>query len=190
MSEWDAFVFCTCFQDGLTTEPPYPRSDLTINRFGVVTLADSTDHTKDPETLMDWRQGWGGFDLPFDEPNPPCVHEYMKLVSVSPFYTPANWPDTDPHEFQGWLNDSECPVLSEVLYRRQFPDYPSGGIWVVGKEVGAALAELVRFVPRVRRGLRTEDAYFLENLQTLLEASVQTGNPIICHYNGIADDGW
>jgi hypothetical protein len=58
VSDWQAHVHCTCFQDGLTTEPPRPRSQLVINRFGVVTIIGSTDHSEDPEDLSAWRCGY------------------------------------------------------------------------------------------------------------------------------------
>lgn len=31
---------------------------------------------------------------------------------------------------------------------------------------------------------------FVEQLDQLLQASSETGNPIILHYNGIGDDAW
>lgn len=51
MSEWHAHVYCSCFQRGLTIEPPYPRFELTVNRFGVVTLVNSSNHAEDLDPL-------------------------------------------------------------------------------------------------------------------------------------------
>jgi len=189
MSEWDAHVHCTCFQDGLTTEPPYPRSELTVNRFGVVTLAGSTDHAEDPDDLWNWRFGYSGdgCDAPF-----PCSHDGMKLVSVSPFYTQANWRRMDPvyPQLESILGASDCPVLNEVFHRQNAYDYPSGGIWVLAEEGARVLTELLGLLPHLPADLAPGDAHFIRHFRALLEASVETGNPIICHNNGVGDGAW
>ena len=127
MSEWDAHVYCTCFRDGLTSDPPYPRSDLTVNRFGVVTLTGSNDHAEDPEKLWCWRVGMtedGG------EAPSPCAHRDMKVVDAI-FYWPGSRSYTDRYPvFESCLADARLPVLAELIYRQQADDYPSGGIWV------------------------------------------------------------
>lgn len=197
MSEWDAQVYCTCFQDRLLEiEPPYPRSQLTVNRFGIVTLVGSTNHADDPDDLWDWRCGWSGEDDDRDESRcSPCSHDWMRLVSASPFYTPASWqrrrmnPEVAYEQLEGTLyaHKDESPVLSDVLYRDEEHDYPSGGVWVVSSEAGLALDELLRLIPLLPTPLNKADDYFVTNLRALLEASVKTGNPIICHYNGIID---
>lgn len=74
MSEWQAHVYCTCFRDGAVQDLPHPRSALTVNRFGVVTLVDSTDHASDPDDLWTWRMRFAE-----DEQGgqPPCAHDQM-----------------------------------------------------------------------------------------------------------------
>lgn len=187
MSEWDAHVFCTCFRDGLTSEPPYPRSDLTVNRFGVVTLAGSKDHAEDPEDLWCWRVG---MTEDGDKAPPPCAHTDMKIVDTV-FYWPGSRSYTARHPvFESSLADNRLPVLTELIYRQQADDYPSGGIWTSAGEAVEALAELRVLTPRLPAGLPTGDAYFARTLADLLTASVETGNPIILHYNGLIDGAW
>lgn len=189
MSEWDAHVHCTCFQDGLTTEPPYPRSELIVNRFGVVTLAGSTDHSEDPDDLWSWRCGYSedGYEVPY-----PCEHDQMKLVSISPFYAPDTWPRVDPAypQLEGVLATSDCTVLRELFRRHPTYDHPSGGIWVLAEEADRALNEWSGLLTQFPADLAPGDAYFVEEFPKLLKASVQTGNPIICHHNGVGDGAW
>lgn len=192
MSEWQAHVHCTCFQNGLTTEPPYPRSALTINRFGVVTMIGSTDHSEDPEDLWNWRAGYhDDGDGPLEE-RPACAHHGMQLVCVHPFYTQATWRRMEslyPH-VEHLLDASTFPSLNEVFYRHPAYDYPSGGIWVRAQEAPGTLAELSRLSHNLPADLDPGDGYFIESLCALLRASVLTRNPVICHNNGVIDGAW
>lgn len=190
MSEWEGVVFCTCFQDGLTREPPVPRDMLTINKFGIVTLAGSTDHAEDPDDLWCWRVGMT-LNRPANEDAPqPCRHHYMKLVSEI-FY----WPGSRSHtvnypEFERLVADGDFPLLNELIYRSEGDDYPSGGIWVEANEAAPILAELRRLQPLLPDDAPEGDAYFAATLESLLKASARSGNPIIVHYNGVADGAW
>lgn len=187
MSEWDAHVHCTCFRDGLTSEPPYPRSDLTVNRFGVVTLVGGNDHAEDPKELWCWRVGMtedGG------EARPPCAHSDMKLVDAI-FYWPGSRSYTASYPvFEDSLADSELPTLTGLIYRQQADDYPSGGIWVTASEAVEALAELHTLMEKLPAEMPADDTYFAHVLTGLLTASVETGNPVILHYNGLIDGAW
>lgn len=96
-----------------------------MNRFGVVTLVGSSDHAEDPDDLWRWRVGMT--EDCADAPGP-CSHDYMKLVDKI-FY----WPGSRSYAaryavFEAALADSMAPVLSELIYRQQADDYPSGGI--------------------------------------------------------------
>lgn len=192
MSEWEAHVYCTCFQEGLTSEPPYPRSELTVNRFGVVTSIGSIDHAKDPDDLWNWRGGFVADGDGLRDGSPPCAHDHMELAWARPFYLQANWRRMESAypQVEEALRASAVPVLNEVFYRHPSYDYPSGGIWLPAEEAAPALAEMSVLLPGLPTDLRSADAYFIRNLQSLLEASVQTGNPIICHNNGVGDGAW
>lgn len=193
MSEWQAHVHCTCFQKELTTEPPYPRSELTINRFGVVTMIASTDHAEDPEDLWNWRFGYlDGADGSALPGKPPCSHDHMQLVCAYPFYVPATWRRIESAypQVESIVTSTAFPVLNELYDRHPAYDYPSGGIWVSAEESAPALAELSTLLAQHHADLAPGDAYFITNLQALLEASVQTCNPIIGHYNGVGDGAW
>ena len=190
MSEWDACVYCTCFQDGLTNDPPYPRSELTVNRFGVVTMVGSTDHAEDPKPLWCWRVGMSVDDPHTDEAPQPCRHHNMKLVDEI-FY----WPGSVSHVghypvFERLVATYELPVLGDLLYRPPADDYPSGGVWTDAEEAQQALRELDELAALAPLDPQTSDSYFAKTLRTLLEASVKTGNPVICNYNGIGDGAW
>jgi len=187
MSEWDAHVYCTCFRDGLTSEAPYPRSDLTVNRFGVVTLVGSDDHAEDPEDLWCWRVGMAedGGEAP-----PPCAHNDMKIVDAI-FYWPGSRSYTARYPvFEEALANANLPVLSELIYRQQADDYPSGGIWATAREAVEALAELRVLTQTLPDEMPAADAYFARTLTDLLSASATTGNPVILHYNGLIDGAW
>jgi hypothetical protein len=74
MSETWTYVACTCFRDGLTSEPPVPRSELAYDRFGNVLMVGSRSGDDDPEALWDWRSGW--------EEHVPraCQHDFMRVI--------------------------------------------------------------------------------------------------------------
>lgn len=188
MSDWEAMVHCTCFQDGLVQiEPPYPRAQLTVNRFGVVTLAGSTDHSRDPGDLWDWRLGEPDEGYGDDGSCRPCAHDRMRFVSVCPFLTPANWHRAYPPYPQVQALLHAFPTLAEIICRKQENDYASGGVWVEGDEAAGALEELERLLLLMPAGVNPGDAYFVGNLRELLRASAATKNPIIVHYNGMVD---
>ncbi|WP_018180902.1 hypothetical protein [Jongsikchunia kroppenstedtii] len=186
MSEWDAHVHCTCFLDGLTSAPPYPRSELTVNRFGVVTLLHSHDHSEDPEDLWCWRVGMtaDGADAP-----QPCRHDNMKLVDEI-FY----WPGSVTHvgrypAAESLIRDLGLSRLDAAIHRPANYDFASGGIWMYSTEAAECLDELHRLVKMPLEGIGNERT-FIDALEILLPAAVETSNPIICHYNGVADDAW
>lgn len=188
MSEWDAHVFCTCFQDGLTREPPYPRSDLTVNRFGVVTLVGSTDHSNDPDDLWCWRVGMTK-DPPL-EARQPCTHDNMKLFDEI-FYWPGSYSHAGSYPTtERLIAEGDFPLLAAQIQQPPKYDFSSGGIWVLAQEAPDLLEEVRRLKPLVPAGTAEGDGYFVRTLQALLEASVKTGNPIITHYNGTADGAW
>lgn len=187
MSDWNAHVYCTCFQDGMASTPPYPRSNLTVNRFGVVTLVGSNDHAEDPDDLWCWRVGMteDGGSTPS-----PCTHNDMKIVDTI-FY----WPGSRSYVlhcpvFEDSLNDVDFPVLTELVYRPQADDYPSGGIWATASEAVAALAELRALTETLPTSMTADDAHFVRELTELFTAAIATGNPIILHYDGIVDGAW
>ncbi len=65
----DAHVACNCFRDGLCTEPPVPRTMLTINECGDVELIDEQNCDVDvANDVYDWTIH-------------ACAHEDMVLVS-------------------------------------------------------------------------------------------------------------
>ncbi|MDX1876993.1 hypothetical protein SBE55_04085 [Mycolicibacterium sp. 141076] len=65
----DAHVACNCFRDGLSAEPPVPRSMLTVNECGDVELIDEQNCDFDmANDVYDWTIH-------------ACTHEDMKFVS-------------------------------------------------------------------------------------------------------------
>lgn len=190
MSEWEAVVYCTCFQDGLTREPPFPTGDLTVNRFGVVTLVGSTDHANDPDALWWWRFGLTTDEGLTDQETSPCAHDNMHLVDEI-FY----WPSARSHmgrypTLEHLVETGEYPLAIEVLYRPEGDDYPSGGIWVCAAEAPPLLEEVRRLRREVPNDSPNASSNFIETLESLLEASADTRNPIIVHYNGLIDGAW
>lgn len=104
MSEHEAYVACTCFRDGLTSEPPVPRSALTFDRFGNVTLRSSRSPEEDPEPLWDWRSGW-------EEVGPPaCAHDHMRLAER--IWSTGNWRES---EVGATISAGPYSALHEVL---------------------------------------------------------------------------
>lgn len=187
MSEWEGHVYCTCFQGGLTGEPPCPRSDLTVNRFGIVTLVGSTDHAEDPDALWCWRMGMTENG---DDTAPACAHRDIKIVDEI-FY----WPGSRFHTAQypvleRVLENADLPMLSELLHRPPADDYRSGGIWATAQESAEALEELRTLRTMLPAEMPADDEYFARTLSKLLGASIATGNPIILHYNGVGDGEW
>ena len=190
MSEWQAIVYCTCFQSGLTREPPLPRAELRVNRFGVVTLVGGTDHAEDPDELWCWRVGMS-IDGDGDDAPQPCRHESM-LEADEIFYWPGarahaiRYPDAEDAIVAG-----DFPVLRELVYRPEGNDYASGGIWIHPTEAVAALAE-TRRLGGMLEDIESPDGalVFVDVLEILLGASVATRNPVIVHYNGVIDGAW
>lgn len=187
MSEWQAHVFCTCFKDGSTSEPPLPRTALEVNRFGVVTLKGSVDHSEDPDELWCWRVGMtvDGSDAPH-----PCEHDWMKLVDLI-FY----WPGSFYHEIRQPLveqlvEDAGLVMLADLIHRKEAPDYPSGGVWASSSEASELLSELITLEKAMPDDAFVGEVRFVSDLKLLLTASESTGNPVICHYNGIIDGAW
>lgn len=187
MSEWDAHVYCTCFQEGRTSEPPYPRSELIVNKCGVVTLVGSDDHSKDPEDLRGWRVGWGVDGR--EAPNP-CEHDDMMLVDEILYFPGSYWHELPYPCVEEQVSDKDFPRLQELFARGAPRDFPSGGIWAVASEAQSLLSE----AQALRRLLPEDCAHFCHGMITtlirLLEASKETGNPIITHYNGTIDGAW
>ena len=68
MSENEVYVACTCYQDGLTTEPPIPRSDIVFDRFGNIMRRGSQTPEDDPEEFWEWRDDHA------------CQHYEMRLI--------------------------------------------------------------------------------------------------------------
>ena len=187
MSEWYGFVACTCYQQGRTTEPPYPREQLTVNEFGIVTLQSSATPDEDPDTLYEWRRGLREDDQKFGTA---CEHEHMRLIDEI-FYWPGARAHTGRYDaVEQLLADDTYPRLRGVVYAPEGSEYPSGGTWVRPHQAGPALADLERLKAQLPADLAVGDADFLRTLETLLEASVRTRNPIVTHYSGIIDGAW
>lgn len=191
VSEWMAVVYCTCFQDGLTREPPLDRTQLTVNRFGVVTVVGSEDHSEDPERLWHWRVGMALFDeSDIDDAPPACEHHDMHVMDEI-FY----WPGARAHAMRVPIVEAaaaagDFPLLTELLYRPEAHDYPSGGAWCWPREAQPLMNELTRLRDELPDTTPPGEQAFVEQLDQLLQASSETGNPIILHYNGIGDDAW
>lgn len=64
----DAYVACTCYRDGLTSEPPLPRSQLTIDERGDVVLVDDDDDVDVWHAIWNWQES-------------ACPHPSMKAAS-------------------------------------------------------------------------------------------------------------
>lgn len=64
----DAHVACNCFRDGLCTDPPVPRSMLTIDEHGDVDLIEAEDCDSDQvRAYLDWTEH-------------ACEHEHMEIA--------------------------------------------------------------------------------------------------------------
>lgn len=187
MSEWDAHVYCTCFLKGLTSDPPYPRSELTVNRFGVVTLNGSEDHSKDPEDLWGWRVGWGmdGCEVPS-----PCEHDDMMLIDEIFYFPGSYWHELPYPCVENRVGGADFSLLQELFARGAPTDFPSGGIWAVAAEALGLLGEAQQLIRLLQRDCPHFCYGMTKTLIRLLGASEQTGNPIITHYNGTIDGAW
>ncbi len=97
MSETYAYVACTCWRDGLTTDPPIPRSEVVYDRFGNIMIRGSLTPDDDTEEFWDWRYEQA------------CSHHDMRLIED--IWQPVRW-----RKNQRVLEAlSPYPVLCEVL---------------------------------------------------------------------------
>ena len=104
MSETYAYVACTCFRDGVSSDPPVPRSQLMLDPYGNVIMRSSHTGDDDPESLFDWRAGW-------DERRPAaCTHHHMRLAEEI-------WTSSGCHDdrVDRLLEESGAPRLREIL---------------------------------------------------------------------------
>ncbi|MFT3861158.1 hypothetical protein [Micropruina sp.] len=114
----------------------------------------------------------------------------MKIVDAI-FYWPGSRSYTARYPvFEDSLAKTKLPVLTQLIYRQQADDYPSGGIWATTSEAVEALAELRVLAKELPAEMPAADAYFARTLTDLLTASATTGNPVILHYNGLIDGAW
>lgn len=186
MSEWEAFVCCTCYRDGRATKPPFPCDELMVNHHGIVTLKRSENPGQDPDELWNWRVGDGDGLV-----GRACVHPWMHLVDEI-FY----WPGSFFHSLsyptvERLVGDGDFPNLNEAIHSPPQYEFESGGIWLAAAQAAEALAELRNLQALLPDDLAEPDAHFVRALEQLLTASTRTGNPVINHYNGIIDDsGW
>lgn len=186
MSEWEAFVCCTCYRDGRATEPPCSHDELMVNHHGIVTLKRSKNPGQDPDDLWNWRVGDRG-----DLTGRACVHPWMHVVDEI-FYWPGSFshPASYP-TVERLVGGPDYPNLNEAIHSPPQYEYASGGIWLTAAQAAETLAELTSLRAKSSRDLDIADVHFLEVLARLLIASTGTGNPIINHYNGVGDDsGW
>lgn len=187
MSEWDAFVSCTCFQDGKASTPPHPIDELEVNEFGIVTLKASALPGDDPDDLWDWREGLTTDETRFGTA---CPHESMRLVHRI-FYWPGSRSHTPQYPLvEHLVATGDFPVLGELIYRPEGNERPSGGIWMRACEAEGIHVEVSRLARVMPPGDPAQDDHFVAALLELAAAAMTTGNPVVVHYNGLVDGAW
>ncbi|WP_156393580.1 hypothetical protein [Nocardioides sp. Root140] len=124
MSEHYLYVACSCFRDGRTTEPPFPRAKLGFDRYGNVKLAAEKSPEDSPDGLWEWRD------------NKACEHHDMRLVDRIYEGSRADW--DYPYVEQAIAGEG-FERLRELLHRDVSGD---AAIFATADEAAAGLAEM------------------------------------------------
>ncbi|MFT4010028.1 MAG: hypothetical protein QM655_08300 [Nocardioidaceae bacterium] len=150
MSEHYLYVACTCFRDGIATEPPVSRELLDNDRFGnVKRIADRTGEDS-PENLYQWRE------------HDACEHDYMRIGDEIFHGTRAEW---DHPVVEQTLKSEGFEAIDELFHRR-----PSGDA-----DVFATAAEASRALPELRRLLETPTGI---SSRVLVDARARVSGPL------------
>jgi hypothetical protein len=175
----DAAVYCNCWRDGKTAEPPIPREWVNVDEDGWVWNSNPTWPPGAQEGTPEYDQAMAK-DIAFDvwKVNGACSHENMQLVHERI----ANWSGV------GGLRQA-LREAGESEFATVLAELPEGN----GGHTPSALAlrmveEIDRFLalladgrsPVPPYGFRTEDARTrtIEAIQTVCRVSVESGNPV------------
>lgn len=169
MSEYEAYVACTCWRQGKTTPPPVDPTTLTLDQFGqVCPIGLPGLESSDDEDLWSWWEEHA------------CPHRYMRLMELI-------WWTQEPGigVLKHALDQHQLPAFAEVLEHGQ----SSCGPKIIADPALAATAldELHGFFDRIGgdREQHLKDAgWTYVELRELLLAAVETGNPLVGYHNG------
>lgn len=175
----DAAVYCNCWRDGKTTEPPVPRECVHLDEDGWV-WNSNPDWTPGAQPgTEEWVRGMAT-DIAFDswKQSQACPHDNMQLVSARI----ANWSGVGGllQALQEGGEDQFATVLTEL---------PTSNDGSTSPELAARmLNELNVFleleaqgqlsIPAYGFGDREARSFTIEALQTVCRVSVASGNPI------------
>lgn len=169
MSEYEAYVACSCWRESKTTPPPVDPATLTLDRFGqVCPIGMPGLESSDDEELWSW---WG---------ERACPHRDMRQVQ-------RIWWIQPPGEgtLKRALEQRRLPAFAEVAERGRASCGPK---IIADIELAAtALDELHSFFDRIggdrEQHLRDAGWTYVE-LREFLLAVVETGNPLVGYHNG------
>ena len=166
----DASVRCRCFEEGKLKPGPVPFDDLYIDGEGYL----SSRKLDDAGSRFNLRQMWARYydlETAFEEwANHACEHEDGEICSEHV----GNW--SGVAAFSSWcekIGEDKLPILNHILP-------PGNGGTFPAEKAEAALAELDIFDAELKARSRGAwcGTFANEALRELLNASLETGNPI------------